>query len=113
MDPLVWIFFYELHYNTSCRFDDFLNQKIILQTDCLDLLSVFRFRENTPQTIPDMFAHELMVAAVQAPSAGDQKPWYFILVTESIRLNALVSKLSYGQNIQVAPACLWAVLGYK
>ena len=103
----------ELYYHTSCPSDDFSNHKIILQTNRLDFLHVFRFRENMPQTIPDMLAHEFLVAAIQAPSAGDQKPWYLILVTERIQLNALVSKLSYGQNIQGAPACLWAVLGYK
>jgi len=30
-----------------------------------------------------------------------------------MQLNVLVAKLSNGQNIQVAPACLCAVLGYK
>lgn len=41
-------FFYELHYHTSCRFDDCSNQKILLQTDRLDFLPVIRFYENTP-----------------------------------------------------------------
>lgn len=101
----------ELYYHTSCPSDDFSNHKIILQTNRLDFLPLFRFRENMPQTIPDILAHELMVAAVQAPSAGDQKPWYFILVTESIRLNALVSKLSYGQNIQSCISLLVGICG--
>jgi hypothetical protein len=48
---------------------------------------------------------------MQIASAGEQKPWYFILVTESMRLNTLVSKLSYGQNIQSCISLLVGICG--
>jgi len=60
-------------------------------------------REYIPQAVPDKLVQELMAAAMQAPSAGNQQPWHFILVTERKQLNALAGVLPYGQNLKVAP----------
>jgi nitroreductase len=60
-------------------------------------------REYTPQAVPEELVHELLAAAMQAPSAGNQKPWHFILVTERRQLNAFAGVLPYGQMLKAAP----------
>ena len=60
-------------------------------------------REYTPQAVPDELVQELLAAAMQAPSAGNQQPWHFILVNERKQLDALAGVLPYGKNLQVAP----------
>ena len=60
-------------------------------------------REYTPQAVPDELVQELLAAAMQAPSAGNQQPWHFILVTERKQLDALAGVLPFGQNLKAAP----------
>ena len=60
-------------------------------------------RTYTPQVVPDALVHELLAAAMQAPSAGNQQPWQFVIVTEREQLNALASVLRYGQSLKTAP----------
>ncbi len=60
-------------------------------------------REYTPQAIPDELAQELLVAAMQAPSAGNQQPWHFIIVTERKQLDALADVLPFGKMLKAAP----------
>jgi nitroreductase len=60
-------------------------------------------REYTPQAVPDELSQELLAAAMQAPSAGNQQPWHFVLVTERSQLNALAGMLPYGQMLKSAP----------
>ena len=50
-------------------------------------------REYTPQAVPDALVHELLAAAMQAPSAGNQQPWQFVIVTEREQLTALAAGL--------------------
>jgi nitroreductase len=60
-------------------------------------------RQYTPQAVPDELVQELLAAAMQAPSAGNQQPWHFILVTAREQLNALADVLPYGQMLRAAP----------
>jgi nitroreductase len=60
-------------------------------------------REYTPQAVPDELVGELMAAAMQAPSAGNQQPWHFILVTSRQQLNALADVLPFGKMLKDAP----------
>jgi nitroreductase len=45
---------------------------------------------------------ELLAAAMQAPSAGNQQPWHFIVVTERQQLNALADVLPFGKMLKNA-----------
>jgi nitroreductase len=67
------------------------------------LLTRKSIREYTPQAIPDELVQELLAAAMQAPSAGNQQPWHFILVTGRKQVNALADLLPFGQSIRTAP----------
>jgi nitroreductase len=60
-------------------------------------------REYTPQAVPDVLVQKLLAAAMQAPSAGNQQPWHFILVAERNQLNALANVLPYGKMLNTAP----------
>jgi nitroreductase len=59
-------------------------------------------REYTSQIVPDELVQELLAAAMQAPSAGNQQPWHFILVTERKQLDALAHVLLYGKMLHTA-----------
>jgi nitroreductase len=60
-------------------------------------------REYTPQAVPDEFVQELLAAAMQAPSAGNQQSWHFILATERRQLDALADVLPFGKALKAAP----------
>lgn len=60
-------------------------------------------REYTPQTVPDNVVQELLAAAMQAPSAGNQQPWHFIIVNERKQLDALADVLPFGKMLHTAP----------
>jgi len=60
-------------------------------------------REYTPQAVPEELIQKLLAAAMQAPSAGNQQPWHFIIVTEREQLNALAEVLPFGKMLPAAP----------
>jgi nitroreductase len=60
-------------------------------------------REYKPQPIPNNLIQELLEAAMQAPSAGNQQPWHFIIVTDRKQMDALADALPFGKMLQKAP----------
>lgn len=60
-------------------------------------------REYLPQPVPEELVQELLEAAMQAPSAGNEQPWHFIVVTDCKQLEALADVLPYGKMLQTAP----------
>ena len=60
-------------------------------------------REYKSQAVPDKLVQELLEAAMQAPSAGNQQPWHFIVVTDRNQLIALADALPYGKMLKDAP----------
>ena len=52
----------------------------------------------------------LLEAAMAAPSAGNQRPWHFVVVNDREKLDALAEKLRYGKMLCDAPLCI-AVCG--
>lgn len=60
-------------------------------------------RAYTDQPIPSETINLLLRAAMQAPSAGNQQAWQFIVLTERNRLNALAEVLPYGKMLTTAP----------
>lgn len=59
-------------------------------------------REFTSQAVPNELIQKLLAAAMQAPSAGNQQPWHFIIVTERNQLDALADALPFGKMIHRA-----------
>jgi nitroreductase len=60
-------------------------------------------REYAQRAVPEEAVQELLAAAMQAPSAGNQQPWHFIIVTERKLLDALAGVLPYGSSLKAAP----------
>jgi nitroreductase len=60
-------------------------------------------RAYTRQTVSDSLIKDLLVAAVSAPSAGNQQPWHFVVLTDRERLDALAEVLPYGKMLLDAP----------
>ena len=60
-------------------------------------------RTYTPHTIPDELVLELLAASMQAPSAGNQQPWHFIIVTDRGQLASLAEVLPDGKMLKIAP----------
>ncbi len=60
-------------------------------------------RQYTAQTVADKLVKELLAAAMQAPSAGNQRPWHFVVATERTTLNNLAGVLPNGQMLKTAP----------
>jgi len=60
-------------------------------------------RAYTGQPIPAELVELLLKAAMQAPSAGNQQAWQFVVLTDRLRLNALAEVLPYGKMLTTAP----------
>ena len=60
-------------------------------------------RVYTSQTIPEDVIEHLLRAAMQAPSAGNQQAWQFVVITSRSQLNALAEVLPYGKMLTSAP----------
>jgi nitroreductase len=60
-------------------------------------------RAYTDQPVPAEMIDLLLKAAMQAPSAGNQQAWQFVVVTGRPQLNALAEVLPYGKMLTTAP----------
>jgi nitroreductase len=60
-------------------------------------------RNYTTQSVPDELIQTLLEAAMQAPSAGNQQPWHFIIITERSVLISLADVLRHGKMLITAP----------
>ena len=50
-------------------------------------------RQYTDQIVPAETIRRLLTAAMHAPSAGNQQPWQFVVLTDRSMLNALAEAL--------------------
>lgn len=56
--------------------------------------------------VPAELLEQLVRAAMLAPSAGNQQPWHFIIVTDRERLDRVPSFQPYAKMITQAPAAI-------
>lgn len=63
-------------------------------------------RQYTNQTIPGELITELLEAGMCAPSAGNERPWHFIVITEHSLLNGITEFHEYAQMLKQAPAAI-------
>ena len=72
--------------------------------------SIHQFKD-TPVT--DTQIKKILEAAMNAPSAGDGRPWEFVVVRDKTKLNALADKIDEGNDMfRQAPVAI-AILGDK
>ena len=67
------------------------------------LLTRRSIRQYTPQRVSDEQIRQLLVAAMSAPSAGNQQPWHFVVLTERRALDTLADALPFGKMLLSAP----------
>jgi len=67
-------------------------------------------RKYTAESVSEADIKTLLEAAMAAPSASNNKPWHFVVVTERESLDALADAHPYGKMLAQAPLCI-AVCG--
>lgn len=63
-------------------------------------------RKYTDRKISEELMTELLEAGMCAPSAGNERPWHFIVVTERDLLNGITEFHEYAQMLRQAPAAI-------
>jgi nitroreductase len=63
-------------------------------------------RRYTRQAVPDTVVHELLAAGMNAPSAGNQQPWQFIVIADPELREAIPAFHPYAQMVPEAPIAI-------
>jgi len=63
-------------------------------------------RRYTSEGIEDKVIHGLLEAAMAAPSAGDERPWEFIVLRDRAKLDAIPAIHPYAQMAKEAPVAI-------
>lgn len=72
--------------------------------DLFDAIHTRRsIRKFKPIPIPEQDVLEILAAAMMAPSAGNEQPWHFVIMTERAKLDAVVSFHAYAAMASHAP----------
>jgi len=72
--------------------------------DALEALLTRRaVREYTPEAVTPQEIETLLKAAMHAPSARNQQPWHFVVVTDRAQLNAIAAAHPHAQMLLQAP----------
>lgn len=67
------------------------------------ILSRRSIRRYTDQPVPDEVVHDLLKAAMSAPSAGNQQPWHWVVINERRILNEIPGIHPYSAMLKEAP----------
>jgi len=70
------------------------------------ILSRRSIRKYTDEPVVPAMVETLLHAAMAAPSAGNQQPWRFIVLTEREQLDAAAGATPYGAFLHEAPLAL-------
>ena len=63
-------------------------------------------RKYTPDPVPEEAIRRLLEAAMAAPSAGDERPWHFVVVTDKEIFAAIPAFHPYAQCVPKASAAI-------
>ncbi|MFH1010531.1 MAG: nitroreductase family protein [bacterium] len=63
-------------------------------------------RKYASEPISEEMIHELLTAAMYAPSAGNQQPWHFVVITERRLLDAIPSFHPHAKMLKQAPVAI-------
>lgn len=70
------------------------------------IISRRSIRKYIDKNVPDGYVEKLLKAAMAAPSAGNQQPWHFIIVTDREILNEIPKFHPYSQMLHKAPLAI-------
>ena len=75
--------------------------------DAMDaILSRRSIRKYTAQPVSDEVIKELLEAAMNAPSAGNEQPWHFVVIKDRQILNEIPKIHPYSQMLRNAPLAI-------
>jgi nitroreductase len=63
-------------------------------------------RKYLPKPVPDDLVQKVLAAGMNAPSAGNQQPWQFVVVNERTALDAIAEILPHGKMLNQAPLAI-------
>jgi len=63
-------------------------------------------REYTSQPVSEEVIHELLTAAMYAPSAGNQQPWHFVVIRDRRTLDAIPEFHPFANMLKNAPVAI-------
>lgn len=76
----------------------------------MDVLQAIKTRRSvrkyTSQTVPDEMVQELLRAGMQAPSAFNQQPWHFVVITDHSILDEIPKFHRYSKMLPQAPLAI-------
>lgn len=70
------------------------------------ILSRRSIRKYTDEAVPEEMVTKLLRAAMSAPSASNQQPWYFIAITERVKLEKITEFHPYSSMLHQAPLAI-------
>ena len=72
--------------------------------DALEALMTRRsVRAYTGEPVSDDQVRKILAAGMQAPSAGNQQPWHFVVLRQRAHLDGLAGVLEFGKMLRQAP----------
>jgi len=75
--------------------------------DAMDaILSRRSIRKYTTKPVPDQLVKEVLEAAMSAPSAGNEQPWHFIVITDRQILDEIPKYHPYSHMVREAPVAI-------
>jgi nitroreductase len=75
-----------------------------MQMDALEVLMTRRStRVYTDEPVSDNQILKILAAGMQAPSAGNQQPWHFVVMRQRENLDGLAAVLPFGKMLGRAP----------
>ncbi|MEW5807343.1 MAG: nitroreductase family protein [Acidobacteriota bacterium] len=70
------------------------------------ILSRRSIRKYTKQAVPDKLIEDLLKAAMSAPSAGNEQPWHFVVITDRKIMEEIASFHPHAGMLKEAPAAI-------
>lgn len=70
------------------------------------ILSRRSIRRYTSEPVPDNLIKELLDAAMSAPSAGNEQPWHYIVITDRAILDEIPKYHPYSNMVREAPLAI-------
>ncbi len=75
--------------------------------DAMDaILGRRSIRRYTPKPVPDSLVTEVLQAAMAAPSAGNERPWHFIVIRDRATLDAIPKFHPYSAMLKYASVAI-------
>lgn len=71
-----------------------------------NILTRHSVRKYRNLAVPPIMLDELLKAAQSAPSAGNQKPWHFVIIDDRKVLDGIAEVHPYAQMLRTAPAAI-------